>query len=72
MTTCESRIAVPCNAVSYNAVSYNAGTLTPHTRAITPIKPRGTERAAATALPIRGLAEGCDLCVVSVENSDLP
>ena len=41
------------------AVTCEAGTVTPptHTRAITPIRPRGTARAAATAPPIRGPAE---------------
>ena len=42
-----------------DAVTCEAWTVTPptRTRAITPIKPRGTARAAATAPPIRGPAE---------------
>jgi hypothetical protein len=47
MTMCESRIAVVCKP----------GTVTPITRAITPGKPRGTARAAATAPPIGDPAE---------------
>ena len=38
-------------------VTREAGTVTPTTRAITPLRPPGTARAAATALPIRGSAE---------------
>jgi hypothetical protein len=47
MTRCESGATVMCAA----------GTVTPTTRAITPLRPRGMARVAATALPIRGPAE---------------
>ena len=47
MTRYESGATVMCAA----------GTVTPTTRAITPLRPRGTARVAATALPIRGPAE---------------
>ena len=52
MTRCESETAVT------TAATYVARTVTPTTRAITPIKSQGTARAAATA-PLTGdLAEG--------------
>ena len=53
MTTYESRIAV-----TVTSTTREAGTITPAARAITPIKPRGTARAAATAPPIGDPAEG--------------
>ena len=40
------------------AVTFEAGTVTPTSRAITPVKPRGTARAAATAPLIGNPAEG--------------
>ncbi|MGB9056706.1 MAG: hypothetical protein WCC54_31015, partial [Pseudolabrys sp.] len=48
MTRCESGVAV----------TFEAGTVTPTSRAITPVKPRGTARAAATAPLIGNPAEG--------------
>jgi hypothetical protein len=48
VTRCESEVAV----------TFEAGTVTPTSRAITPVKPRGTARAAATAPLIGNPAEG--------------
>ncbi len=51
MTTCEAGTITPItrNAGTITPTTREAGTITPTTRAITPIKPRGTARAAATA-----------------------
>ena len=60
---CDRRLSISGAAMTRyefrGAVTCEAWTVTPptHTRAITPIKPRGTARAAATAPPIRGPAE---------------
>ena len=59
MTTCASAAAPMCGAE----------TVTPTTRAIAPMKPQGTARAAATAPLIGNPAEGnANLCVVSAES----
>jgi hypothetical protein len=56
MTMCESRGAVMCK--SRIADLHKTGIVTPATPATTPMKSRGTVRAAATAPPIEGLEEG--------------
>jgi len=60
MTTCESRSDTPTirNAETATLIIRKPGTVTPITRAITPLKLQGTVRAVATAPPIEGLAEG--------------